>query len=196
MSMAIEAVFRHLNSTYAAMRDALQSLGLTVIEDRPPRDEVLLVERLGNLVEDLRGWTEEGCRAAGEAQEATAHPADWHAVRRALAQANERLIVVEYRFFGDAVAYETTDALLHFGRQRGREWLGWSKSVVQALDACRAPLRALDEACLQAWQELGERLGARSVSLQTTNIGQQISAPLGRRAGAEAANDRRQDEFT
>ncbi|MGB6310413.1 MAG: hypothetical protein WBF89_21750 [Steroidobacteraceae bacterium] len=194
--MAIEAVFRHLTSTYAAMRDALQSLGLTAIEDRPPRDEVLLVERLGNLVEDLRGWTEEGCRAAAEAQEAIAHPADWHAVRGALAQANERLIVVEYRFFGDAVAYETTDALLRFGRQRGREWLGWSKSVVQALDACRAPLRALDEACLQAWQELGERLGARSVSLQTTNIGQQISAPLGRRPGVEAANDRRQDEFT
>jgi hypothetical protein len=196
MSMAIEAVFLHLTSAYAAIRDALHSLGLTVIEDRPPRDEVLLVERLGNLVEDLRGWTEEGCGAADEAQEAITHPADLHRARRALAQANDRLIVVEHRFFGEALSYDTTDALLRFGRQRGGEWLGWSKSVVQALEACRTPLRALDEACLQAWQELGERLGARSVSLQTTNIGQQISAPLGRRAGLDAASDRRKDEFT
>jgi hypothetical protein len=35
----------------------------------------------------------------------------------------------------------------------------------------------LDETFLQAWQELGERLGSRSLSLQTTNIVQQIAAP-------------------
>jgi len=196
MSMPIEAVFVRLTFAYAALRDALQSLGLTVIEDRPPQDEILLVERLGNLVEDLRGWAEEGSLAADQAQQAIAHPADLHRARRSLAQANERLIVVEYRFFSEAVAYDTTHALLSFGRQRGREWLGWSKSVVDALGACRAPLRALDEACLQAWLELAERLGARSVSLQTTNIGQQISAPLARRAGHDATSERYKDEFT
>jgi hypothetical protein len=194
MSVAIEAVFLRLTSAYAAMRDALQSLGLTVIEDRPPHDEVLLVERLGNLVEDLRGWTEEGYRAAVEARKAIDHPPDLHRVRRALGQGNERLIVVEYRFFGEAVAHDTVESLLRFGRQRGREWLGWSKSVVEALDACRTPLRALDEAFLQAWQELGERLATRSVSLQTTNIGQQISAPRGRRAGSQSS--RLKDELT
>jgi hypothetical protein len=196
MSMSIEAVFAHLTSAYAALRDSLQYLGLTVIEDRPPRDEVLLVERLGNLVEDLRGWTEEGCHAAGEAQQASAHPANLQQMRRALARANERLIVVEYRFFAEAASHDTSDALLRFGRQRGREWLAWSQSVVQALDSCRAPLRALDEACLQAWEELGERLGLRSLSLQTTNIGQQTAAPSGKRAGLNAARDHRQEEVT
>lgn len=97
--------------------------------------------------------------------------------------ANDRFVTLEYRFFGDAVSYETIDALTRFGRQRGREWLGWSGSVVQALEACHAPVHALDAALLKAWQELSERLGSRSVSLQTTNIGQQISAPTPDRYG-------------
>jgi hypothetical protein len=185
--MAIEAAFLHLSSKFDAMREALHSLGLTAIEDRPPHDEVLLVERLGNLVEDLRGWTEEGLASARAAQEAVTHPPDLHGARHHLGAANERFIRLEYRFLDEAVAHDTIDGLLRFGRQRGREWPSWSRSVVQALDACRAPLRALDEAFLQAWQELGERLGARSVSLQTTNIGQQISASALRRAGAPAA---------
>jgi hypothetical protein len=193
--MAIEAVFAHLTAAFVALRDALQCLGLTVIEDRPPHDEVLLVERLGNLVEDLRGWTEEGCSAAVAAEQAVAHPPDLYRARRALGTANERLIQVEYRFLGEAACHDMIDPLLRFGRQRGREWLGWSKSVVEALDACRAPIRTLDEAFLRAWQEFGERLGARSVSLQTTNIGQQISPPAGRADLRAAAGGRGNDEF-
>jgi len=54
--MAIEAVFRDLVVRFDVARDAFQGLGLTAIEDRPPRDEVLLVDRLGDVVEDLRGW--------------------------------------------------------------------------------------------------------------------------------------------
>jgi hypothetical protein len=194
--MAIEASFLHLSSKFDAMREALQSLGLTVIEDRPRHDEVLLVERLGNVVEDLRGWTEEGLVSARAAQEAVAHPPDLHRARLGLGAANERFILLKYRFFGEAVAHETIDGLLRFGRQRGREWLSWSRSVVQALDACRDPLRSLDQAFLQAWQELGERLGARSVSLQTTNIGQQISTSASRPAGMSAARARVRDEIT
>jgi hypothetical protein len=193
--MAIEAVFQSLSTAFGAMRDALQSLGLTVIEDRPLHDEVLLVERLGNIVDDLRGWTEEGCASALEAQKAIAHPPDLHHARRALGAANERFIRLEYRFFSEAVTYETINGLRRFGRQRGSEWLGWSTSVMQALDACRAPLRALDDAFLQTWQELCERLAARSVSMQTTNIGQQISAPA-RRARMRTAGTSAKDEFS
>jgi hypothetical protein len=173
--MAIEAVFEQLATAFNAAREALQSLGLTVIEDRPPHDEVLLVERLANLVDDLRGWAEEGCASARIARDAVAHPPDLQRARQALGLAHERFILVKYRFFDEAVTHRTIEALARFGHQRGREWLGWAKSVVLALDACRAPIRALDEALLQAWKEFGERLGTRSVSLQTTNIGHVIA---------------------
>ena len=58
--MAIEAAFERLVGSFGVAEEAFQSLRLTVIEDRPPHGEVLLVERLGNLVEDLRGWLAEG----------------------------------------------------------------------------------------------------------------------------------------
>jgi hypothetical protein len=182
--MATEAIFLQLTSAYDALCDALQSLSLTVIEDRPPHDEVLLVERLGDVVEDLRGWAEEGRAFAAQAREAIAHPTELQRAREALGQAHARQIQLEHRFFGSAVSYETIDGLLRFARQRGREWASWSGGVVQALDACPAPIRTLDEALLQAWRELGERLGARSVSLQLTSIGQQISAAAARKAAA------------
>jgi hypothetical protein len=193
--MAIEAAFLHLVAKFDAMRDALHCLGLTVIEDQPRRDQVLLVERLGNLVEDLRGWAEEGLVSAVEAREAVAHPPDLHRARRGLGAANERFILLEYRFLDEAVTYDLIDGLMRSSRQRGREWVSWSRSVVQALDASRAPLRALDEAFLAAWQELGERQGARSMSVQTTNIGQQISASAPPRTGQSPARARVGDEL-
>lgn len=189
--MAIEAVFLNLTSKFDAMSDALQSLALTVIEDRPARGEVLLVERLGNLVEDLRGWAEEAREAAAQARDALEHPADVNLGRRALAVANERFMRLEYRFIGEAVAHETISELQRFGRQRGREWLSWTGGAVQALDACRSPLRELDEALFHAWQELGERLGSRSLTVQTNSIGQQITAPAAPRRADPQAERRR-----
>jgi hypothetical protein len=195
--VAIEAAFQHLLDTLAATREAFESLRLTAVEDRPLRDEVLLVERLGNAVDDLQGWLEEAAAAAGEAQQAVRHPLDGYRARAALALANDRFIRLEYKFFLEGVGYEEINELSRFGRRRGREWLGWTGSVIQALDQCRSPLRAVDEALLDCWQELAERLGASSVSVQTTNIGQQISAAT--LAPGEAARDRRdlpQDAMT
>ena len=188
--MAIEAVFSELTRKFDALREALQSLALTAIEDRPQRGEVLLVERLGNLVEDLRGSAEEAREAAAQASAALAHPTDLNLGRRALAIANERFIRLEYRFFDEAVAHVLLSELQRFSRQRGREWQSWTGGVVQALDACRAPLRELDEAMLCAWQELGERLGARSLTVQTNNIGQQLTAPPAKRTNLQSVKGR------
>ena len=174
--MAIEAAFQTLIGKLAAAREAFASLRLTAIEDRPLRDEVLLVERLGDAVDDLQGWLEEAVGAARDAQQAVRHPLDGYRAREGLALAHERFIQLEYKFFFEGISYEEIGELSRFGRRRGREWLGWTGSVIQALDQCRAPLREVDEALLGCWRELSERLGAGSVSVQTTNIGQQISA--------------------
>jgi hypothetical protein len=175
MNVAIEASFRNLIDKFHAAREAFESLRLTAIEDRPLRDEVLLVERLGNAVEDLRGWLEEAAAAAGDAQTAVRHPLDGYSARAALALANERFLRLEYKFFSEHGSYEEINELTAFGRRHGREWLGWTGSVIQAFAQCRTPLREADGALLLCWQELSERLGASTVSVQTTNIGQQIT---------------------
>ena len=54
--MALEAAFLQLATAFNTVREALQSLGLTVIEDRPPHDEVLLVaasEQIRTVVSQL-----------------------------------------------------------------------------------------------------------------------------------------------
>src|SRR5579871_6346983 len=117
--MAIEQVFEGLTKAFVAVREALEGLALTVIEDRPPQDEVLLVERLGNLVDDLRGWTEEGCALAAQAQQAVTHPPDYYAARVALGTTHERLRRIHHRFLGEALDYDTIDELLRFGEERG-----------------------------------------------------------------------------
>jgi len=194
--MAIEPVFLALVGKFDALCEALQSLALTAIEDRPAHGDVLLVERLGDLVEDLRGLTEEAREAARQAQDALAHPSDFNLGRRALGAASERFIRVEYRFFAEAASYGTIAELRRFGRQRGREWLSWTGGAVEALEACRTPLREADEALFRGWQELGERLGSRSLMVQTSAIGQQITSPQPRPGSLQPKRDRVTDGLT
>lgn len=194
--MAIEAVFQNLVDKFAALQEALESLRLTAVEDRPLRDEVLLVDRLANTIDDLQGWVKEAAEAAGRTLPASRHPFDAHRLREALSLANNRFIQLEYKFLSETISHDEINELSLFGLRRGREWLGWTGSVIQALDQCRAPLRELDEALLLCWRELCERLGLGSVLVQTTNIGQQIS---GAAAAARTTRDGRshpQDAMT
>jgi hypothetical protein len=190
--MAIEAAFQNLIEKFDAVREALTSLRLTAVEDRPLRDEVLLVERLANAVDDLIGWREEAADAAADGQKAVRHPLDGYGAREKLALAHDGFIRLKYTFFSEGVSYEEINELTRFGQRRGREWLGWTRSVVQALDQCRTPIRELDEALLQCWRELAERLGTSAVSVQTTNIGQQISGagPAARKTQLDAPRSR------
>lgn len=178
--MAVETTFQDLAARLGALREAVQSLQITVVEDRPLSGGVLLVERLGNAADDLRGWVEESLVAVGEALAAVRNPFDEYKARTALANANRLFLRVEYKFLSEEMSCEQLHELMKFGRRRGREWLGWSGSVIQALTQCRGLMHEVDDALLLAWQDLSERLGSAGMSVQTTSIGQQITAaPVG-----------------
>ncbi|HUN43791.1 MAG TPA: hypothetical protein VMU81_26150 [Acetobacteraceae bacterium] len=172
--MAIEDTFERLVGTFAAAEEAFHGLRLTVIEDRPPQGEVLLVERLGNLVEDMRGWLAEGQAAAADARQAVEHPPNTHRARQSLARANDRLMRLEKQFFNHALSHRMLDGLERFGRQRGGEWFGWSGGVVTALQSCCDPLRSMDEAMLCSWQELCAWLASGSFSISNINLNPQL----------------------
>jgi len=183
--MTIEATFNSLLANFGALREALQNLRLTVVEDRPLRNGVLIIDRMGDAIDDLIGWLEEGSEAAGRASKAVVHPIDGQRAIHDLSQVNERFLKLEYNFFWGLASYPQVRDLTKLGTSRGREWRAWSDSVKVALDQTGHAMNELQRALLATWQELAERVGAGSVSVQTTNIGQQIST-----AAAEAAETR------
>jgi hypothetical protein len=186
--VALEATFQDLVAKLGALREAVTGLQITVIEDRPLDGGVLLVERLGNATDDLRGLVEEAFAAALEATQAVGNPLDSYRARNALANANRQFVCLEYKFLIEQLSADHLNELRKLGRNHGREWHGWTGSVIDALTQCRGPVRDVDDAFLSSWQDLSERLGSGGVSVQTTNIGA-IAAPTRQRRKQPDAMD-------
>lgn len=181
--MPLEMAFRELSLQLRKLRETFLGVRLTVVEDKPLRDEVALVDTFGNIVEDIMGWIEEAVGAAADSEQAVAGPLDAYRGRRALTTCQERFNRLALQFSSDLMSYERISELKRFGRQRGGEWLRWTKTVTQALDQCREPLQTVNQALFMCWQELTDRLGMTSISVQNTTIGQQIAAPERAREG-------------
>lgn len=174
--MPLEATFHALSVQLRKLRDTFLGVRLTVVEDKPLRDEVVLVDRFGDAVEDLVGWVEESLAAATEGEHAVGNPLDAYRARTALATCQERFNRLAQQFSSELVCYERILELKEFGRRRGGEWLRWTNAVKQGLEQCRQPMQDVNQALSLCWQELAERIGMTSVSVQNTTIGQQVSA--------------------
>jgi len=61
------------------------------------------------------------------------------------------------------------------GARRKGVWLIWSHNVKRDLDVCRYELDLARKSLTACWQELAERAGTTNISVQATNIGQQIT---------------------
>jgi hypothetical protein len=152
----------------------LVGLRTTAVEDKPLEGDVVLVDVFGDAADDLRGWLEEAFAAAAEGQQASAHPVDLERARRSLTICQGRFNRISQRFSSDLVHYERMAELTRFGRTRGGEWRAWATGVKEALDSCRQPLFDTGETLFRCWQELAERAEITSISVQATNIGQQL----------------------
>jgi hypothetical protein len=171
--MALEPTFAELVIKWHQLHEAFQALRVTTVEDQPLSGDVLLVERCADAAEDLFGWTTEGLTAAVESQDAVGATLDLNRARRALATSQERSSRLTDEFL-EFTSFERLTDLIRLGRKRRGEWLAWVKSVIDAVGRCWHPMRELREALIQCWKELAEHRGT-TVSVQTTNIGQQIS---------------------
>jgi hypothetical protein len=180
--MGLESAFVNLCAQLQTLQEALHSLHTTVVEDRPLHGDVVLVDVFGDAADDLLGWLTEANDAASDGRLAATPPVDLNRMRPALITCQARVSRVAQRFSSDLMCYERIAELLRCGRARGGEWWAWARSVKAALDCCRQPLFDIDEALFSCWQELVERAETRSVAVQTTNVGQQLSPPPGRAA--------------
>ena len=187
--MAIERAFQLLCEQLRLLKEAVDELQLNVSGDYHPqspsqqridgdsgREQAPLpVQQLADAVSELQGAIEEAQHAAARADRAVRYP-------RRLLETQLALIVIQRCMNGvlkilleDVSAYETMQTLIVMGREKGGKWPQWVALVKTVIEACRAPLHETFQALSECWQELADKLSAKAISLQTTNIGQQIT---------------------
>jgi hypothetical protein len=173
--MALEARFGELTIQLANLREALLGLQTTSREDKPADDDAVLVDVFGDAAEDLLGWAEGAFLAAVEAHQSAQHPTDLQRTWRGLTICQERVQQISQRLMLDLLCYERIAELTRFGRRRGGEWQAWARSVRGALNDCQQPLFTTGQAIFACWQEIGERIGFQSISVQAMATGQQVT---------------------
>jgi hypothetical protein len=174
--MAIEASFKDLRAELATLNEAFGSLRVAV-HDKPLRGDSVLVDVFGDAADDLLGWVKEAAAAALEGQQAASYPADAERARWLLVTGQKTFNLIADKLWSDLLSYERVTEISTLGRERRGEWLVWSSSIKSALDACREPLHNVNQSLFVCWQEITEHMGNTSVSVQTTNVGQQITVP-------------------
>jgi hypothetical protein len=182
--MPLETAFRDLSVHLQQLRDALLGLRL-VTEDKPLEGDVVLVDIFGDAAADLLGWLEEALTAATVGLQGLDQRIDVERSRRELTNCQERFNRIAHRFSSDLLSYERIAELRSLGRHRQGEWLAWTKSVKQVLDACKQPLYDVNQTLFSCWQEMTARAGLISLSVQATNVGQQITVPQDREVARE-----------
>jgi len=175
MSMGLEATLESLRRELGRLQEAVSALQVTVTEDKPARGAAVLVDHLDNLVTDLASTLEEANARAAQLLQGRQLHGPLENARAALRGIHELLNRFTTLYAGELATHDRIAQLLEMGRERGREWREWSQEVKTAIERCATPMKVAASAMLECWSDLAERLARNSVSVQATNIGQQIT---------------------
>jgi hypothetical protein len=171
--MALRKTFDELVASLGELASTVRELEVQVA-DQSAADAVL-VERLEEAVQDLLSYLR-GARVAAGRAVGPGEPAGLEVAAKELAACHDHVLEAT-RKLGALLAHESIRDLLELGRRRGGDWLPWANEVRDALERCRAPLDLVHQNLLECWQDVAERAAAGSVSVQATNIGQQVTVP-------------------
>jgi hypothetical protein len=175
--VSLGPVLQDLLSHLVRLRDEVEAFRVTLVEDKPERGDVALVDRFSDAADDLGGWLEEAVAGAGEARRASiGRSLDLDRLRQSVADCQERFNRSRSRLW-EIASYDHVSELVRLGNDLGREGRAWVDSVRAALDSCRKSMEDVSDSLFLSWQELVERASISSVNVQATNIGQQISVP-------------------
>lgn len=179
--MSLRTEFQSLYEQLKRLNEALCCLN-RVINDRPPKGgRVLLLDEFGDAVTDTVGRLEEAQKAVEpllEGSQQKGEPSfDIGNARQALVFCQEQFNSILRRFMDDLVSYDWVAQLMQLGRERRGEWQTWAGVVKLELEGCQHHLYDTNQALFRCWLEIAERVGMTSVSVQTTNIGQQVAVP-------------------
>lgn len=176
--MTLEAVFSELSAKWERLVEELEhGLLWSVTETKPDEEHALAshyVDGATDLVAIARAGLET-CRPIAAAAPNLAQAS------KALLRCHEQYNALVELYHANLASYGRLRRLKRFGREKAA-WRDWAIHVCRALDHCRTPMDELNRTLFTCWQELTDRVGLGGVSVQATNIGQQITLP---RTGAE-----------
>jgi hypothetical protein len=185
LRMEFQSLGAQLEKLYEVFSDLRR-----LLDDHPLQgDKVLLLDAFGDVVDDLLGWLEESLQACAPLLPSEPGRSDQdfdiNLARQALVVCQDQFNRQIHRFSFDLVSYEKVAQLLQLGRERGGEWHAWAKGIKIELESCQQHLYLANQALFRCWVEIAERIGMTSVSVQATNIGQQITIPPNQELSAE-----------
>jgi len=174
--LALEATFEDLAVQLRQLQEAVKGLQLTAVEDLPENEIVMLAQQLGDAAQELAGRLQGACSHAERARQSAGQTLDLNGLRRSLALSQQEFSELCGTFHDDFVSFERVSALLHLSQTCGVEWGRWVESIRRGIEVCGSAIAVVNESYFRCWQEIAERVGANSVSVQTTSVGQQIAA--------------------
>lgn len=172
--MALEGTFRQLYGQLQKLKETLEPLRC-LLPDDPLNLEVSLVQHLRESVDSVSGWLDDCLQQAQAACKATGHAVDLNGARLALTLCQNGFHDAERTFSAELLAYDKVREIARLGARRRGVWLIWSSNVKRDLEGCRYELDATRKALTACWQEIAERAGTTNISVQATNVGQQIT---------------------
>ena len=175
--MSLETALDRLRRDLTELQRAFTELQLFIAD---VRGRVEPVDELDNVVTELMSGVEEAAASLGRAAQTSQVDGSLDLVRAALRHTHEVFNRVTASYLGlfvpetpenDSIVAELT----MLSAERGNQWSDWNRVVTTSIERCATPLQNAAESLLTCWFELAERLARHSVSVQATNIGQQIS---------------------
>lgn len=169
--MVIEQTLERLAASLRTVEECLHGVTVTVSEDHPD-DDALLVGDLEDKLHDIAAQAAEAADLASILTSAAADPPTPSELRRGLARCHSLHLQVSRLLRDGLLAPGHSRQLRHLAASRRGPWVPWVRAVSAGLEACREPLWAVDDALLEAWQTLADRHGGTEVSVRA--VGQQV----------------------
>ncbi|MDP9442536.1 MAG: hypothetical protein M3P34_10265 [Actinomycetota bacterium] len=176
--MALREALTTLATELHVLEDSVRGLRATILEDAPEPSHAAVVG-LGYPIQDLVGHLAEATAAVHDGLVAFTSRREVDAALNAVATCQEQVNLAARQLYGELLAYDRLVELSKLSHERGGAWRSWLRPVRRGLEDCETRVHDLNDALLACWREIGERVGTTSVSVQATNIGQQVTVPGG-----------------
>jgi hypothetical protein len=170
--MTLEGNFMELRAKWERLVEELEHGLLWSVLETKPNEEHALANQYIDAATDLIATARLGLAAC---QNVAGESLSLAQAGKSLLRSQEQYNAVLELFDSKMASYARIRRIRRFGSERRDAWRGWAAHVCTAVERCRRPIDELNRTMFKCWQEVADRVGMSTVSVQSTSIGQQIS---------------------